>query len=140
MCMKQIYTLQEIDAVAEAFSRYLADSPSKVVAFYAEMGTGKTTFIKALCAQLGVQAEVNSPTFAIVNDYPSPEGSVYHFDYYRIKSLAEAYDIGSEDYFYSGNVCLIEWPEKMEALLPEDAVVVHIKVLEDGRREMRVEA
>lgn len=138
--MKQIYTLQGIDALAEAFVQVLADSPSKVVAFYAEMGAGKTTFIKALCARLGVQAEVNSPTFAIVNDYPSPDGSVYHFDYYRIKSLAEAYDIGSEDYFYSGNICLIEWPEKMEALLPEDAIVVRIKVLDDGRREMTIEA
>ncbi len=136
--MTQIYTLEEINQVAEAFLQVLADSPSKVVAFYAEMGAGKTTFIKALCAHLGVRSEVNSPTFAIVNDYPSPEGSVFHFDYYRIKSIAEAYDIGSEDYFYSGRPCLIEWPEKIEALLPEDALVVRIKVLPDNRREMTV--
>ncbi|MBR0452317.1 MAG: tRNA (adenosine(37)-N6)-threonylcarbamoyltransferase complex ATPase subunit type 1 TsaE, partial [Bacteroidales bacterium] len=75
----------------------------------------------------------------LFNDYPSPNGSVFHFDYYRIKSLSEAYDIGSEDYFYSGCICLIEWPEKMEALLPEDAIVVRISVLDDGRREMLVE-
>lgn len=137
--MKTQYSLQEIDRVAADFVKILAESPSKVVAFYAEMGAGKTTFIKALCAQLGVDAEVNSPTFAIVNDYPSPKGSVFHFDYYRIKSLSEAYDIGSEDYFYSGCICLIEWPEKMEALLPEDAIVVRISVLDDGRREMLVE-
>lgn len=137
--MKTQYSLQEIDRVASDFVKILAESPSKVVAFYAEMGAGKTTFIKALCAQLGVDAEVNSPTFAIVNDYPSPNGSVFHFDYYRIKSLSEAYDIGSEDYFYSGCICLIEWPEKMEALLPEDAIVVRISVLDDGRREMLVE-
>lgn len=137
--MKTQYSLQEIDRVAADFVKILAESPSKVVAFYAEMGAGKTTFIKALCAQLGVDAEVNSPTFAIVNDYPSPHGSVFHFDYYRIKSLSEAYDIGSEDYFYSGCICLIEWPEKMEALLPEDAIVVRISVLDDGRREMLVE-
>ncbi|MBR0333348.1 MAG: tRNA (adenosine(37)-N6)-threonylcarbamoyltransferase complex ATPase subunit type 1 TsaE [Bacteroidales bacterium] len=137
--MKTQYSLQEIDRVAADFVKILAESPSKVVAFYAEMGAGKTTFIKALCAQLGVNAEVNSPTFAIVNDYPSPNGSVFHFDYYRIKSLSEAYDIGSEDYFYSGCICLIEWPEKMEALLPEDAIVVRISVLDDGRREMLVE-
>lgn len=137
--MKTQYSLQEIDRVAADFVKILADSPSKVVAFYAEMGAGKTTFIKALCAQLGVDAEVNSPTFAIVNDYPSPNGSVFHFDYYRIKSLSEAYDIGSEDYFYSGCICLIEWPEKMDALLPEDAIVVRISVLDDGRREMSVE-
>ena len=137
--MKTQYSLQEIDRVAADFVKILAESPSKVVAFYAEMGAGKTTFIKALCAQLGVDAEVNSPTFAIVNDYPSPSGSVFHFDYYRIKSLSEAYDIGSEDYFYSGCICLIEWPEKMEALLPEDAIVVRISVLDDGRREMLVE-
>ena len=137
--MKTQYSLQEVDRVAADFVKILAESPSKVVAFYAEMGAGKTTFIKALCAQLGVDAEVNSPTFAIVNDYPSPNGSVFHFDYYRIKSLSEAYDIGSEDYFYSGCICLIEWPEKMEALLPEDAIVVRISVLDDGRREMLVE-
>lgn len=137
--MKTQYSLQEIDRVAADFVKILAESPSKVVAFYAEMGAGKTTFIKALCAQLGVDAEVNSPTFAIVNDYPSPNGSVFHFDYYRIKSLSEAYDIGSEDYFYSGCICLIEWPEKMEALLPEDAIVVRISVMDDGRREMLVE-
>ena len=137
--MKTQYSLQEIDRVAADFVKILAEGPSKVVAFYAEMGAGKTTFIKALCAQLGVDAEVNSPTFAIVNDYPSPNGSVFHFDYYRIKSLSEAYDIGSEDYFYSGCICLIEWPEKMEALLPEDAIVVRISVLDDGRREMLVE-
>lgn len=137
--MKTQYSLQEIDRVAADFVKILAESPSKVVAFYAEMGAGKTTFIKALCAQLGVDAEVNSPTFAIVNDYPSPNGSVFHFDYYRIKSLSEAYDIGSEDYFYSGCICLIEWPEKMEVLLPEDAIVVRISVLDDGRREMLVE-
>ena len=137
--MKTQYSLQEIDRVAADFVKILAESPSKVVAFYAEMGAGKTTFIKALCAQLGVDAEVNSPTFAIVNDYPSPNGSVFHFDYYRIKSLSEAYDIGSEDYFYSGCICLIEWPQKMEALLPEDAIVVRISVLDDGRREMLVE-
>ena len=137
--MKTQYSLQEIDRVASDFVKILAESPSKVVAFYAEMGAGKTTFIKALCAQLGVDAEVNSPTFAIVNDYPSPNGSVFHFDYYRIKSLSEAYDIGSEDYFYSGCICLIEWPEKMEALLPEDAIMVRISVLDDGRREMLVE-
>ena len=137
--MKTQYSLQEIDRVAADFVKILAESPSKVVAFFAEMGAGKTTFIKALCAQLGVDAEVNSPTFAIVNDYPSPNGSVFHFDYYRIKSLSEAYDIGSEDYFYSGCICLIEWPEKMEALLPEDAIVVRISVLDDGRREMLVE-
>ena len=137
--MKTQYSLQEIDRVAADFVKILAESPSKVVAFYAEMGAGQTTFIKALCAQLGVDAEVNSPTFAIVNDYPSPNGSVFHFDYYRIKSLSEAYDIGSEDYFYSGCICLIEWPQKMEALLPEDAIVVRISVLDDGRREMLVE-
>ncbi len=136
--MKKVYSLQEIDSVAAEFAQMLQSSPSKVVAFYAEMGAGKTTFIKALCARLGVTAEVNSPTFAIVNDYPSPQGSIFHFDYYRIKSLAEAYDIGSEDYFYSGCMCLIEWPEKMEALLPDDTLAVHIKVLDDGRREMTV--
>lgn len=137
--MKKIYTLEEIDEVAREFLLLLQESASKVVAFYAEMGAGKTTFIKALCAQLDVQAEVNSPTFAIVNDYPSPHGSVFHFDYYRIKSMAEAFDIGTEDYFYSGQICLVEWPEKIEALLPEDALIVNINVLPDDSREISVD-
>lgn len=100
---------------------------SRVFAFYAAMGAGKTTFIRALCAELGTTDNVTSPTFAIINEYRTGEGgSIYHFDFYRIKKLSEAVDIGSEEYFYSGEYCLIEWPELVEDMLPEDAVVVRI--------------
>ena len=99
-----------------------------VIAFYGSMGAGKTTLIKNLCHRMGVTDEVNSPTFAIVNEYVTEEGeSVYHFDFYRIKKLEEAFDIGYENYFYSGNLCLIEWPEMIEPLLPEKYIRVEIQ-------------
>ena len=99
-----------------------------VIAFYGSMGAGKTTLIKNLCHKMGVTDEVNSPTFAIVNEYVTEEGeSVYHFDFYRIKKLEEAYDIGFENYFDSGNLCLIEWPEMIEPLLPEKYLRVEIR-------------
>lgn len=99
-----------------------------VFAFYGRMGAGKTTFIKAICECLGVEDVINSPTFAIVNEYRSATGElIYHFDFYRIKKLEEVYDMGYEDYFYSGALCFIEWPELVEELLPEDAVKVRIE-------------
>lgn len=98
-----------------------------VIAFYGMMGAGKTTLIKDLCHRMGVTDEVNSPTFAIVNEYVTVEGTpVYHFDFYRIKKLEEAYDIGYENYFYSGNLCLIEWPELIEPLLPDHYIRVDL--------------
>ena len=110
-----------------------------VIAFYGKMGAGKTTFIKALCEELGVEDVITSPTFAIVNEYSLPlggrlEGALYHFDFYRIKKIEEVYDMGYEDYFYSGNLCLIEWPELIEELLPEDALRVTIEEQPDGSR------
>jgi tRNA threonylcarbamoyladenosine biosynthesis protein TsaE len=103
------------------------------------MGAGKTTFIRAICEELGVEESVNSPTFAIVNEYRSGEGDpIYHFDFYRINKEEEAYDFGYEDYFYSGELCFVEWPEKIENLLPEDAVTVSITELPDGTREVAV--
>ena len=110
-----------------------------VIAFYGKMGAGKTTFIKALCEELGVEDVITSPTFAIVNEYSLPlggrlEGALYHFDFYRIKKIEEVYDMGYEDYFYSGNLCLIEWPELIEDLLPEDALRVTIEEQPDGSR------
>ncbi|MBR4390544.1 MAG: tRNA (adenosine(37)-N6)-threonylcarbamoyltransferase complex ATPase subunit type 1 TsaE [Bacteroidales bacterium] len=102
-------------------------SEADVIAFYGTMGAGKTTLIKDLCHRMGVTDEVNSPTFAIVNEYETLEGEpVYHFDFYRIKKLEEAYDIGYENYFYSGNLCLVEWPELIEPLLPERYIRVDI--------------
>ena len=106
-----------------------------IVAFYGSMGAGKTTFIKALCDELGVTDVVNSPTFAIVNEYTAAGGDpVYHFDFYRIKSLAEAYDFGYRDYFDSGHLCLIEWPERVEELLPDDTLRVRIDTLSETSR------
>jgi tRNA threonylcarbamoyladenosine biosynthesis protein TsaE len=124
--------LFKIDGVGQLseVSDYLISlrEEADVIAFYGSMGAGKTTLIKNLCHRMGVTDEVNSPTFAIVNEYVTEEGeSVYHFDFYRIKKLEEAYDIGYENYFYSGNLCLIEWPEMIEPLLPEKYIRVEIQ-------------
>lgn len=124
----KVFHVNSVEALAEV-SDYLMSlrSEADVIAFYGSMGAGKTTLIKDLCHRMGVTDEVNSPTFAIVNEYITEEGeSVYHFDFYRIKKLEEAYDIGYENYFYSGHLCLIEWPELIEPLLPERYVRVDI--------------
>ena len=108
-----------------------------VFAFYGKMGAGKTTFIKAVCEELGVEDTVTSPTFAIVNEYEAADGRpIYHFDFYRIKKVSEAYDMGCEEYFYSGHPCFIEWPELIEEVLPEETVNVNIEALPDGDRRL----
>ncbi len=129
-------TISSLDAINEAAKQFVAAMGSnRVFAFYGKMGAGKTTFIKALCTELGVDDVITSPTFAIVNEYTAGDGSpIYHFDFYRIKKLDEVYDMGYEDYFYNGGLCLIEWPELIESLLPEDAVEVHIDEQPDGTR------
>jgi tRNA threonylcarbamoyladenosine biosynthesis protein TsaE len=131
----QITSLEEIGTAAEEFVR-LAMQEDTVFAFNGQMGAGKTTFIKALCEALGVSETVTSPTFSIVNEYRSDETGelIYHFDFYRIKKLDEAYDMGCEDYFYSGAVCFIEWPELVEDLLPGNTVWVDIRVNDDESR------
>ncbi len=129
-------TINSLDTI-HAAARQFADSigTSRVFAFYGKMGAGKTTFVKALCEVLGCTDVITSPTFAIVNEYTDGEGSpVYHFDFYRIKKLDEVYDMGYEEYFYSGALCLIEWPELIEDILPEDAVRVTIEEQADGSR------
>ena len=127
-----INNLENIREAARAFIDAIGDH--KVFAFYGSMGAGKTTFVKAICEELGVEDVITSPTFAIINEYSSREGVIYHFDFYRIKKLEEVYDMGYEDYFYSGALCFIEWPELIEELLPEDAVKVSISENADGTR------
>ena len=129
-----ISSLDTIQESAKEFVRLMGDDT--VFAFYGKMGAGKTTFIKALCRELGVEDEVNSPTFAIINEYRSATTAelIYHFDFYRIKKLEEVYDLGYEDYFYSGALCFIEWPELVEELLPIDAKKVTITENSDGSR------
>jgi tRNA threonylcarbamoyladenosine biosynthesis protein TsaE len=132
--MAEIYTCQspdELHTIASALIEYHKDK--RIFAFHGEMGAGKTTFIKTICSYLKVTDTVSSPTFAIVNEYlTNDSGNVYHFDLYRIKSWTEMLEIGYEDYFYSGNYCLLEWPEKIVNLLPEETVHVHIVVSSDG--------
>lgn len=133
----RINSLAEIDDAAKKFIENMGDS--KVFAFYGKMGAGKTTFIKAVCEQLGVDDVITSPTFAIVNEYQSATTgeSIYHFDFYRIKKLDEVYDMGYEDYFYGGSLCFLEWPELIEELLPEDACKVTIEETGDGGRVVK---
>lgn len=127
-------TLENIREAAREFLDAAKDKGT-CFAFYAPMGTGKTTFIKAICEELGVEDVITSPTFAIVNEYTDGEGyPVYHFDFYRIKKIEELYDMGADDYFYSGNICLMEWPEIVEDALPEDVVKVTIRQDSDGTR------
>ena len=135
----QIKSLETIREAAKAFIAAMDDRT--VFAFYGAMGAGKTTFIKALCEELGVEDVINSPTFAIVNEYRSETTGelIYHFDFYRIKRLSEAEDIGTEDYFYSGALCFIEWPEKIDELLPGDVVNVRIAENADGSRTVEVD-
>ena len=128
----KITSIEQIDEAARQFVSQIGER--RVFAFYGSMGAGKTTFVKAVCEQLGVQDVITSPTFAIVNEYTGDDGAIYHFDFYRIKKLEEVYDMGYEDYFYSGALCFIEWPELIEELLPEDAVKVSIVEQEDGSR------
>ena len=130
----QVATPEALPEAARTFVR--AIDQATVFAFYGKMGAGKTTFIKALCEELGVTDVVNSPTFSIVNEYRSDTTGelIYHFDFYRIQRLEEVYDMGYEDYFYSGALCFIEWPELVEELLPGDAVKVTIEEQPDGSR------
>ena len=132
----QIPSLDKIADAAREFVEQIGDK--RVFAFYGGMGAGTTTFIKAVCEQLGVKDAVTSPTFAIVNEYASDFGPVYHFDFYRIKNLGEVMDLGFEDYAYSGNFCLMEWPELIEDLLPDNTVNVHIAETSNGMRTVTI--
>ena len=128
--------IKDIEHIREAAREFIKQIGDRhVFAFYGKMGAGKTTFVKAICEELGVEDVITSPTFAIINEYTTGEGdSLFHFDCYRIKKLEEVYDMGYEDYFYSGALCFIEWPELIEDILPDDAVHVSITEQEDGSR------
>ena len=136
--------IKDVDHIHEAARQFVSHiGLARVFAFYGSMGAGKTTFIKAVCQELGVTDVVTSPTFAIVNEYvlsscPLAINKVFHFDFYRIKRLEEVYDMGFEDYFYSGSLCFIEWPELIEDVLPSDAVKVTIQQQPDGTRVLTI--
>lgn len=139
-----IENINRIDEAAKQFIENIGNN--RIFAFYGKMGAGKTTFIKAVCEELGVEDVITSPTFAIVNEYEMGTGTdypqqlncstIYHFDFYRIKRLEEFFDMGGEDYFDSGNLCFLEWPELIEEVLPLDAVKVSIEEMSDGRRRI----
>ncbi len=130
-----ISSVEDTIRAAGLFRERMGDAT--VVAFSGELGAGKTTFIQALCRVFGVTVGVNSPTFSLVNEYFTPDGSsIFHFDLYRIEDPAELFDMGYEEYFYSGDYCFIEWPGKADHLIPEDALRVEIKVCDDGSREI----
>ncbi len=129
--------INNLDSIREAAREFISViGDHRVFAFYGSMGAGKTTFVKAICEELGVEDVITSPTFAIINEYSGRDGVIYHFDFYRIKKLEEVYDMGYEDYFYSGALCFIEWPELIEDVLPEDAVKVRITENADGSRSV----
>lgn len=128
--------IKSLDGIADAARQFVdAMGENKVFAMFGPMGVGKTTFVKAVCEILGVEDAITSPTFAIVNEYRTNTGDqIFHFDFYRIRKVEEVYDMGYEDYVYSGAVCFLEWPELIEELLPEDAVRVTLSEEEDGTR------
>ena len=135
--MELTYTLQQIEQTAQAVVNAMKNN--QLFAFYGQMGAGKTTLIKAICRQLGVQEEVNSPTFAIVNEYEGTKSTIYHFDFYRINRPEEALDFGLYDYFDSGNPCLMEWPECIEPLLPDDTIKITITVIDNNTRKIKMD-
>ena len=137
-----IRSLNDNDKAAMEFIQYASSSPlqSNIFAFFGQMGAGKTTFIKAICRALGVEDDVNSPTFTIVNEYRSAKGfPVYHFDFYRKNKISEEYVIGIDEYFAGDGISLIEWTEKIEEILPDECFRVYVQVEGDGSRSVRIE-
>ena len=133
--MELTFSLNEIEDSAKQFIAYLKDK--KVVAFSGNLGAGKTTFIKELCKQLGVEENVTSPTFSIINQYTTVNNStIFHIDLYRVKDEEEAINAGVEESIYSGDVCFIEWPEKLISLLPEDTVDVFMETVNESKRKL----
>ena len=126
-----------LDEIHQAAQQILDQNPQKIVLLYGEMGAGKTTLIKSLAKKLGVNNPTSSPTFSLVNEYHTDiEDIIYHFDMYRLKNETEAYDMGMDEYLYSGHWCFIEWPEKIPTLIPQQHSIIRIKTLADGNREI----
>ncbi len=137
--MEKIFSLNQINKIASELTEIIKKENITVIAFYGKMGAGKTTLIKQLCQQLGVIDVVQSPTFAIINVYQTRDGEeIYHFDFYRLQKIEDAINIGSEDYFYSGNLCLIEWPEIVEPLLPDNTLRVHLEIIDENTRKISI--
>jgi len=133
------YLVNSTDDLAAAAQWLLQQKPdSKIFLFNGAMGAGKTTFIKAICEVLDVEDSTSSPTFSIVNEYATAAGPIYHFDFYRLKDEQEAYDLGYEEYFYSGAYCFIEWPEKIPNILPDDAVNIEIEIIDTQSRKIKI--
>jgi tRNA threonylcarbamoyladenosine biosynthesis protein TsaE len=136
--MKKTYSISELNLIAKEI---IAASKSRMLLFYGEMGVGKTTLIKEICKELGIEDVANSPTFSLVNEYHTANSEiVYHFDFYRIEDENEAHDIGIEDYFYSDAWCLIEWPQNIQNLLPLESTEIHISILENGNRNIQLKS
>ena len=131
------FTLDTLDNAARSIIQ--AAGTQKILLFHGQMGAGKTTLIKALCTALGTDENISSPTFSIVNEYLLPKGKIYHFDFYRLKNQTEALDMGYEEYFYSGEYCFIEWPEKIPDILPDNYVKIVIKVMDNGLRQITLD-
>lgn len=139
--MQHTILIKNVDSIDVAAEKLLKLIPSgSVVALYGQMGAGKTTLIREMCTQLGVNQTVTSPTFSIVNEYTTGSGqTIYHFDLYRIKTVEEAFDFGCEEYLFSGSTCFVEWPEKIAEILPEETIRVDINVIDEDERELVVE-
>jgi tRNA threonylcarbamoyladenosine biosynthesis protein TsaE len=129
-----VKSLDALQSAAEQLIRF--GGSEKIFLFYGDMGAGKTTLIKSLCENLGVKEPATSPTFSIVNEYQGALSKIYHFDFYRLKNQTEALDLGYEEYFYSGNYCFIEWPEKIHDLLPGHHIRVDMRVVSDNERQL----
>lgn len=134
--MERLFELDEIQQVA---NEIIAQNPHKVILFNGEMGVGKTTLIKSLARTLGVEDATSSPTFSLVNEYQAADGMLYHFDVYRLKNEGEAYDMGIDEYLYSGDWCFIEWAEKIPSLIPQQHSVIKIKRLSNGKRQLTLQ-
>ncbi len=134
--MELTFTLQDIQSTAKEFWKQVPEK--KVFAFHGEMGSGKTTFIQALCIEKQVIDTVGSPTFSIINEYQSKEGTIYHIDLYRLKDWQEAMQAGIEECLYSGDTCLVEWPERAAAVFPDDTVHIYLNVINEETRNLRI--